>query len=310
MSAILVHIGCTGPYIDSTQPPAHMFDCIEQYKLFNDSDLFILTNKENLKYFASHHLFTDNVSVFAIEDFHSPKISEFERLYNFGPREFWTVTFTRLMYIENFMRMQGLCHVCEFANDVLVYFNISDYASTFHDLYPGLAITPCGPQHVLDGFMYIHTWEALAHMTDFFVDRLRTLGIGGIIRERKYDMVNEMTMMHYYVEKHRDRVGFLPIMPFGEYSTGVDRFNAVFDPATWGQYVGGSRTDSPGMKPQNHYIGVMLNDNPSYDVVWGVHIDTGTLYVPFFSYDGKLVKINNLHIHSKNTKLYMSNRSE
>jgi len=297
MTAILTHQACTGPYITSPRPPAHLADCVEQYCLFNSGPLYILTDRENLPYLPTG----DNIHAFAIEDYHSPKVARFESLYNYKPNEFWCVTFTRLIYIENFLREHGLSHVCEFANDVLVYFNIDDYAQTLKRLYTGLALTPCGPQHVLDGFAYIGDWQALADLTGFFIKMLATLGIDGIIGKYKYDMVNEMTMMHRYSEDVG--VNFLPIMPWGPYSQGVDEFGAVFDPATWGQYVGGTRTDGPGAKPQNHHIGVMLGENPKYNVVW--RFKDG-LRVPYFIHDGELTRINNLHIHSKNMRGFMS----
>ena len=297
MTAILVHLGCTGPYITSTRPPTHLTACIDQYQLFNKDPLYVLTDRENLQHLPQRQ----NVHAFAIEDFHSPKIDRFVDLYNFGAKEFWCVAFTRLMYIENFMKAQGIAKVCEFANDVLTYFDIDKWTPVFDRLYSGLAVTPCGPQHVLDGFMYIGEWQVLAHMTQFFIDQLENLGINGIIRKYKYDMVNEMTMMHLYSQLVG--IDWLPIMPWGEHSVNFDEFDAVFDPATWGQYVSGTQTAGPGIKPQNHYIGVMLGQHNDYDVMW--QVESG-LRVPYFSHDGKLTKINNLHIHSKNMQPYMS----
>jgi len=298
MTAILVHIGCTGPYITSTRPPAHLFDCMEQYRLFNASDLYILTDRENLPHLPAG----DGVHTFAIEDYHSPKVSRFESLYNYKPREFWTVTFTRLIYIENFLREQGICHICEFANDVLVYTNLDSLP--FNELYHGLAITPCGPQHVLDGFMWIEDWLALAHLTQFFVDTLARLGIEGIIRQYKYDMVNEMTMMHLYSQE----VGFggyLPILPSGEWSTNFDKFGSLFDPATYGQYVAGTQVSGPGIKATNHWVGHVLNAHPEWDVEWR---PDGKSLVPYLNHFGKLTRLNNLHIHSKNMRRYRSDR--
>jgi len=293
MTAILTHQACTGPYITSTRPPAHMADCIEQYRHFNTGPLYILTDRDNLSYLPTG----DNIHVFAIEDYHSTKVARFESLYNYKRDEFWCVTFTRLIYIENFLQHHGLNHVCEFANDVLIYFDIDDYAQTFKRLYSGLAVTPCGPQHTLDGFAYIADWQALASMTGFWIKILATLGIDGIIGKYHYDMVNEMTMMHLY----HTEVGIetLPILPFGDHSMHFEHFGSVFDPATYGQYVGGTRVDGPGVKPTNHYVGHVLNAHPEYDVVW----ERG---VPFFSYEEKLARVNNLHIHSKNMRPYMS----
>lgn len=299
MSAVLVHIGCKGPYITSTLPPGHLTHCIDQYFLFNRDHIYLLTDRANIPHVPKR----PNLVTFAVEDFYSPKIKQFENLYNYGPREFWCVTFTRLMYIENLMREEGFVCLSEFANDVLIYANLATLP--FFELYNGLAITPCGPQHVLDGFMWIKEWQALAHVTQFFIDMLKKYSVEGIRRKYRYDMVNEMTMMHLYSQE----VGldFLPILPFGEWSTNFEQFNSLFDPATYGQYVGGTQVSGPGVKATNHYVGHVLNAHPGYDVVW--RVEDG-LRVPYFSYGGKLAKLNSLHIHSKKLELYRSDRAK
>lgn len=299
MSVILVHIGCTGPYITSTRPPAYLADCVDQYLTFNDDTLFILTDEENLQYLPAR----EGVESFAIEGYHSDKITQFESLYNFGPREFWTIATTRLMYIENFMRDHDVHHVCEFANDVLVYFDVEKCTPVFERLYEHLALTPCGPRNIQDGFMYVHDHRALAHMTDFFVGVIDDLGLEGVKKRYDLDMINEMTLMKCYTDEHPDRVGRLPILPWGEHSTHYDEFNAIFDPASWGQFVGGTRTEGPGAKFSVHHIGQVLIDHPQYGVDW---ITEDGLRVPYFNHDGTLTKLNSLHIHSKNLREFVS----
>lgn len=304
MSVILVHIGCIGPYITSLEPPPHLDDCIEQYFTFNDDDLYVLTDKSSVAALSLKH---PKAEVVAIEDYHSDKVSRFESVYNYQPNEFWTVATTRLMYTENFLRANSISHICEFANDILIYFNIAEYNHVFETLYANLALTPCGPTHIMDGFMYIDNYQSLEHMTSFFIDVISDLGLEGVKIKYGLDMVNEMTLMKCYVDDHPDRVGRLPILPFGEYSENYDDFGAVFDPASWGQYVGGTRTKGPGAKAPSHHIGQVLIEHPEYEVVWETE---DNLNVPYFKYDGNLVKLNTLHIHSKNTQLYMSERRE
>jgi hypothetical protein len=116
-------------------------------------------------------------------------------------------------------------------------------------------------------------------------------------------MVNEMTLMRIYSKEYPELMKFLPILPFGDYSENYDEFNSLFDPASYGQYVGGTMNGVPGAKPQDHYIGRLLEQHPDYTVVWKQEKQGR---VPYFKYDGQEVKINNLHIHSKNLNLYVS----
>jgi len=91
-------------------------------------------------------------------------------------------------------------------------------------------------------------------------------------------------------------------MPFGEFSENLEVFNSLFDPASYGQLVGGTQSEGPGAKPQDHYIGRWLIANPQYSVIWK---EENRLKIPYLNY-GSGIKINNLHIHSKNLHKYMS----
>ena len=117
-------------------------------------------------------------------------------------------------------------------------------------------------------------------------------------------MVNEMTLMRAYSKDFPDQLEFLPILPFGEFSKYYGEFNSIFDPASWGQYIGGNiQEKQPGLKPDDHYIGQLLRKNLDYTIIWK---QNGLGKIPYFRYDDKEVKINNLHIHSKELYKYLS----
>lgn len=300
MNTILVHIGCTGPHITGYEPPVYMERCIEQYLIHNTADLYVLTNRANVPLLRKH----PGVIPIAIEDYHSDKITRFNALYNYKPREFWTVSTTRLIYLENFLRVSGLEHVCHFENDVLVYFDLTEYEHVFTQLYKNLALTPCDPDHHTTGFMYINDYKALEHMTDFFVWALAKFGVGGMVRKYNIDMVNDMTLMKRYADTVGiNHVKTLPVLPYGEFSQDIDQFGGIFDAAGWGQYTCGTRTDSPGMSYADHHVGGFLQAHPESKIVW--QVEDG-LRLPYLSYDDNLVKLNSLHVHSKNMCPYMS----
>jgi len=286
---ILAHIG---------KIPTHLKYCIEQYYKFNDEKLTLLTNRNNLNK-------VENVDIVPIEEYYSDKITEFNSLYNYDSNNFWSVTATRLFYIENFMKKNDIDDVFHFENDVLIYENISDIKNKFVELYKNIAITTGGVDKSMTGFMFIKNYESLSLMTDFFIETLRKYGVVGTQRKYGMDMVNEMTLMKFYgVEKGEDYITNLPILPTGEFSKHFESFDSLFDPASWGQFVGGTRNEGPGAKPSDHYIGQMLINNPEYNVIWKV--DGKNRKIPYFKFGDKEVRINNLHIHSKNLKKYMS----
>jgi len=278
--------------------------CIEQYLLFNSADMYVLTDRANIPHLKKR----PGVIPVALEDYHSDKVERFNAVFNYGPRDFWTVSTTRLIYLENFLRVSGLQHVCHFENDVLVYFNISNYASVFESLYSDLAVTPCDPDQHTTGFMYINDYKSLGHMTEFFIFELARLGVNSMAQQYGVHMINDMTLMKCYADKFGiSNMKTLPVMPFGEHSNGYEQFGAIFDAAGWGQYVTGTRTDGPGITYAGHIVGGVLRAHPEYQVVWNVE---DGLRFPYFSYDDRQAKLNSIHVHSKNMCLYMSKGCE
>ena len=299
MNTVLVHIGRPNAPA-GIAPPDYLEDCVNQYSVFNDDKIYVLTNQENIAGLQSY----PQVIPVVIEDYSSDKTSHLIALYGRDASDFWTTLLLRFVYIENFLREANLHHVCHFENDVLIYFNIEEYSYVFKQAYKNLAITPGSPDHSFTGFMYIDNYSSMEYMTNFFIETLTKFGVKDTKRQLGFDMVNDMTLMSLFsIAKGPDYMGNLPILPFGEFSGNFDRFKAIFDPASWGQFVGGTRTAIPGAKSQAHYIGRILLANPQYNVEWKVQ---DGLRLPYFNYDGKLVKINNLHIHSKNLKAFAS----
>lgn len=297
INSILIHIGCSGPYIQVPTPPPWIEHCITQYLLFNEGPIYVLTDRANIKYLHER----ERVIPIAIEDYESDKVAEFARLYDYSLRNFWTVSATRFMYLENFLRDNELQHVYHFENDILIYFDLSKHHATFQGLYPNIAITPGGPIKTMTGFMYINNWQSLAHLTDFFIDTLASLGLEKTMAKYGLDMVHEMSLMVAYEREHgAERMAYLPTMPFGEHSQDFDKFNSIFDAAGFGTFVDGTiQGDPPGFRAPWLYVGQVLEEHPEYKVVW----EAGC---PYFSHDDNLVKINNLHIHTKKLERYMS----
>lgn len=280
--------------------PEHLVYALRQFRLFNPTvDVYFLTDREHLSnpLFSLHNVMVIDKGKYMSDDIHS-----FEVLYGRGEHDFWTITTTRLMYISNFLRETNLHDVYHFENDVLVYYSFPDLHSIFTKTYKHLAITYGGPDKIMTGMMFVKNPKALQHMTNFILSLLHQYKVRDIRKKYGMDMVNEMTLMRVYSREYPDYIRPLPILPFDDWSENYSLFNSIFDPASWGQYVGGTPDGIPGVKPEDHYIGQLLRKNLNYTVTWR---DEGKR-IPYFRYDGNEVKINNLHIHSKNLHLYGS----
>jgi hypothetical protein len=289
MTVVLFHSG--------RSLPVFLKDSLQQLRLFNpDITVYFLTDTQHLTnpIFALHNILVVDKQKYISED-----IQTFEVLYGRGKDDFWTITTTRLMYIANFIQEQNLHDVYHLENDVLLYTDIKNINPLFTKLYKNMAITVGGPDKCMTGFLFIKRPSALRDMVGFFIKLLKSNTIHNIRKQYGMDMVNEMTLIRVYSRDHPNLLEFLPILPFGDFAENFSAFNSIFDPASWGQYVGGTTDGVPGAKPDDHYIGVLLRQNLDYTVVWHKGI-------PYFKYDGHEVKINNLHIHSKNLYKYLS----
>jgi len=286
-----------------TELPLFLNVTFAQIRAFNpEAEVYFLTDKQHLK----NTLF-DNYNIHALnkDDFYSDKIHLFEKNYKYAPDNFWSLTATRLIYIEKFMLDCGLENMYHFDNDVLLYYNLCKYHEHFKRLYAHIAITPGGPNENIAGFIFIKTGKSLADMTQFFVDTLQTYGMGA---GAKYHvgLICEMRLMKIYeIEKGKEFLGHLPVLPFGKHSENYSEFNAIFDSASWGQFVGGThKGKTPGAKTASQYVGQLLREHPEYAVIWTK--DNEDRKIPYFKYDNNEVKINNLHIHSKQLSKYRS----
>lgn len=295
MKVVLTHIG-------NSTLPFFLEYCFYQYRLFNtDIETIFLVNNLNLK----NDIFQKyNIKPYPIEDYPNTKINEFFKYYNYDKENFWTVTTTRLFYIESFLEKEGIEDVYHFENDVLIYHDIKENHYLTKQTFKNIAITTGGPDKNMTGFMYIKNYNSIKMMNDFFIDSLKKLQITGLIRKYGMDMVHEMSLMKVYdIETDSDKMDNFPSLHVGESSKHLNIFNSFYDPATWGQYIGGTNTRGPGATPQDHYIGKWLKNNNNWVVDFEI---VGGKKIPYFKIKNNIYKINNLHIHSKQLKKYIS----
>lgn len=291
MNIILFHSGKLPEYLECT---------FKQIRLFNpEITVWFITDVEHF----DNPLFDKyQINITNKDCYNSEKINKFKIFYKHPVSSFWVITAVRLIYIEEFLKREKLTDVYLFENDVLLYYSLEELHQRFVDLYKDMAITIGGPDKCMTGFMFIHDWKPLAEMTKWFIDALKQ-GQNKLKEIYHMDMVNEMTLMKSYMTEHSD-LSSIPTMPFGLFYP-ITKFNSIFDPASWGQFVGGNVKDKqPGFKAEDHYIGQMLLKNPEFTVIW--KRDEQNRNIPYFKHNGNEVRINNLHIHSKELHKYMS----
>lgn len=279
--------------------PEYLECTFKQIRMFNpDLSVHFITDEKNV----ANPLFGKyNINNYNKDLYYSNKISTLIKLMGRKPDDFWMITMTRLIYIETFIGLHNLNNIYHFENDVMLYYDLKEYEETFKKLYSSLAITQGSEHKWMTGFAFIKDYIALSKMTHFFLYVLQTYGKHGILKKYGMDMIHEMSLMSAYHKEQPERLRSLPTLPS---SQNFEDFNSIFDPAAWGQYVGGTQVDGPGAKPIDHIISQVLISNPSYTVVSVKDIEGRK--VPFLKMGDEHIRINNLHIHSKNLHLYLS----
>jgi len=282
--------------------PDYLSCTFQQIRMFNsDIAIHFLTDKNNVNdpIFKMYDVTPINKDLY-----YTSEITLFEKCFGRNKDDFWTVTIIRLFFISNYINQNNFYNIYVIENDILLYYSLRDHHITFIKLYDEMAITTAGDDKCMTGLLFVKTPIAMRMMMLYMLRLVTTLTKKEIINIYKMDMIHEMSLMRAYSKDYPEDLQHLPILPFGEFSKNYEVFNSIFDPASWGQYVGGTTDGIPGAKPSDHYIGRLLQNNPDYTVIWKE--DDQNRKIPYFDYQEKQVRINNLHIHSKNLHKYLS----
>jgi len=279
MNFVLFHIG-----VDF---PIHVEHCIRNIQQFTpNSKIYFLTDKQ---------VSFNKVETINVADFNSYKLLESNFFKNSYHASLFRNSLFRFFFINELIKKYSLKNVIHFDNDVLIY---NDYTKFIGILQQNnISITPHSNEEYVCGTMYIRDnidiicefFAKLIFKDSFSLDQYAGQGF----------MPNEMRLLSK-LNKETNCLSLLPILPVGEFSVNFDKFNSLFDPSSYGQHVGGTpdRPEGGWVAAQNNHrsIDQMLNKN-TIEVVFENKL-------PYVKHDNKLIKLNNLHIHSKQLSKY------
>jgi len=302
---ILTHIG--------VNLPPYLSDFLEQLRLFNPRiDIIFLVNKNNL----SHSLFEIyNIKTHPIEDLECNIMNTFIDKFGHGDRnsskkdikyastDYWCVAATRLFYLYQYVKKNGISNFIHFENDIMIYEDINKILDTIknNSLYSDkIAMTRASNELITTGFMFISKPENLENL---LTDITTYLNDKNSLKDFNRGMINEMTLINAYHKRNKEKISNLPILPYGDMSDNYNTFESIFDPATYGQYLDGI-PKKPGISIiTDSYIGTELKQDNKNRVIFK---EVGGRRIPHLTFNGKLIKINSLHIHSKRLNLFSS----
>jgi len=299
-SIIYVHLG------DSL--PDYLLDSVKQTRLFNENaSIFIVCCKKNIEIVSSvmnalhvHLIANEELPITDAHERFLKKI-KFCGLFKFSIERFF--------YIEQVIKKYKLKNIFHLENDNLLYINLEDYISIFENNYKGIAATFDNDHRCIPGFVYINDCLAISKLNKF----------SSFITELNF---SDMYILGKFRNKYPEHIDNLPIIPssykryyelknlnneksfFEErYSKNFNLFNSIFDAAALGQYLGG--LDPINVNFQPGFINESCIFNPAkFAHEW--MMDEKARKVPFIKFNNELYRINNLHIHCKNLKKFVS----
>lgn len=219
-----------------------------------------------------------------------------------SPPKFFHRALERIFMLQAYSEIDNdFYQVWHTENDVITYYPLNQIRLSWYDENIPIYITPMGPKISTFAMAYFYDSNTITSLCTKFLEYL-WMSEDKFIKLTGADMLNEMTMLRHaqsgmFIEP-------LPILP-KSYKWGLPDDNFLFDPGSYGQYLGGTNNHDhgPGYAGDHHYIGAEINKmniTPYWDsghkkpFVVSTPDDGSTKTYPLF----------NLHIHSKNLKAF------
>jgi hypothetical protein len=208
-------------------------------------------------------------------------------LFNNDPNQLWRTSIFRFFLVRDCKKKLNLDICYHFDSDVLL-FQPSSFFGHLIDDSDGLSITYHTEDEVVFGFSNFGDINKINEICDILFEV-----IFDPVKQSEYSVghPNEMQLLGGIYKRRPDLIKRLNILPNDN--------EIVFDPSSYGQFFGGTHQGHPpGWYGDHHIIGKQIGNK----TIKPVMIDKK----PYVEYNGKTYPIINLHIHSKNTKQFLS----
>ena len=243
-------------------------------------------------YLASDQAYNlDNVQTVSTANIESERIKEIINLKYFqswNNNPLWESSLLRIFYLyelANYLKCNSFVH---FDSDVLLYKSFTDISENM--INNKLNITPLTKDFLVFGYSYI---DNLSIYDDICESVLKIYKNPKYYEENYYEGKKIIEMKALYIAYHQNPEWFnlLPIHP-------KDAKNFIFDPASYGQYIGGvdKKMFSKKFIDGKHLV--------SSDLRTKVIKPKITKNIPSVGYEDKNFDLVNLHVHSKKLKNY------
>jgi hypothetical protein len=280
MKVVLVSLGIFQDYL---------LNNIKQLKLQGNNDIVLITEKRFFKMIDENL----NIQLIDVNELNSEYLEQFknnlrlDRNFRYG---FWHHCSMRFAYIYEYMKQNNTTDIIHIENDVMIYDNLDNLKDKFNK--DKIYLVFDNIDRVIPSIMYINNYSNFKIILD------------------NYDM-NNNDMVNLGNFFNTSFVEPFPIISIDSdenyFNKNFKSFNSIFDGAAIGQYFGGIDK----INDKNDTIG-FINETciikfNNYKFYWK---KINELWNPYIEINNNLIKINNLHIHSKALENFLSDNPE
>ncbi len=285
--------------------PSYCIETVHQLRIFYSGEVYFIVSdyeSEHITVLESKYN-TKIIRYDAVVDnkFLSTVASAEHKFYHMptlhGREDLFIRAFERFYVLSNFM---GRKHTDVFflELDNLIYDNPEKWLNSFRT--KEMAYMFDNYQRYSSGICYIKNNQILE---GFLVECTNFI-------ETATSFMTEMTVLYKFYEQNKLDVQILPthwmdrIYPPQTYEN-FDLYDSIFDALSMGIYICGiDLCHSNGTLETKRKNPWGLIDYTKYTYVWVTHENYGK--IPYVRYADKLIRINNLHVHSKDLKSHLS----
>lgn len=195
----------------------------------------------------------------------------------------WRTSLMRIFAVNSFMQKENIEGIIHFDNDVMIY---GDFTDLQHNFNKKNYITPHKHTEYAFGFSYLNNKDDFNTLTE---------KIKEIIKEGDYN-VRRLTGDESHEMRLLSFCGTGLIEPLPVHPELGNTNNFIFDPSSYGQFIGGTPNGhSSGFIDNTQLVGSYFKTLP--EIYYNKEED-----IYHYHYCDKVYKIFNLHIHSKKLK--------
>tara|TARA_B110000444_G_scaffold253061_1_gene283296 strand:- start:326 stop:1192 length:867 start_codon:yes stop_codon:yes gene_type:complete len=232
-----------------------------------------------------------DIREFETDEINYIKNNNFYKYTHYEKNPLWISSLLRIFYLDKITEKYGLESFIHFDSDIIVYHPYSEIKHLFQK--DKISITQHTENQLIFGYCFVENLKTYKLLVEEVFNIITN--IDHYIKKNFNNPLNEMDILGEVYKSNNYIFNLLPILPYsGE--------GYVFDPASYGQYFGGSHQKprkilSPRLKEEHHIV--------------GREILAKRIKPKLIKRQPKVInnkdysKIVNLHIHSKELHKYL-----